>query len=225
MDFENETFEKASFRSTNRLLFDCRFDSDVRPDDEDVEAVKNQPKGRKWLDLHLDEDVLETLQDDTYGELMKLVPWKSGVCHDFARVLATRDVTLVKAVLGLEAAESVPRDLLSTHCLDILGRGSGGTHRHANTNRSYFSRQLAFLEFLHANETHQSTIETIAKSLSRTSGEIRRLLPRVNRPILLASDKAFVEFLTHIRSGREVHVSERFMIISFRVREPFCILG
>lgn len=196
-----------SFPSTKNFHFGCRFDSAVLPDEEDLET-KDQPKGRKWLDLHLDEDVLETLQDATYGELMKLVPWKSGVCHDFARVLATRDATLVKAVLGLEAVESVPDDLVSTHCLDILGRGSNGTRGHANTNRSYFSRQLAFLEFLHSKKTHQSSVEKIAKSLSRTPREIRNLLPRINGPLLLASDKAFVEFMTQIRTGREVHVSE-----------------
>lgn len=197
------------------VISESRFESALFPEEEESEQ-NNEPKGRRWLDAHLDEEAITLMQDERYTQLMEFVPWKSGVCYDFARILATRDVTLVKSVLGLEFVQSVPADLVATHCEDTLGRGSRETQGHANTNRSYFSRQLGFLEFLSTSEDHQSSIEKIAKELGKSAAEARRILPRINGPVLLASDAALKAYLIHIRSERDVHVSKHLSIMLFR---------
>lgn len=192
----------------------CRFSGGASSDDEFVQDT-NQPRGRRWLDLHLDKDAFPALEDDRFRELMTLVPWKSGVCHDFAKILATRDSNLVKAVIGLEAVDSVSADVVSTYCIDKLSRGTRTTEGHANTNRAYFTRQLAFLEFLNGVDDLQASLDEIAAEMGKTPRKAQRKLPMINGKLLLVTETTFVAFMKHVRSEREQQVrNEQVSLLS-----------
>ena len=173
-----------------------------------------ESSGRRWLDTVMpsEEKLTESLErrPDSSGLLR---PYGRGVVGDMARVLCSRDCDTYKKLFGLDALTSVDQTRVDTICTDLLYRGNRGGSGHANTNRSYWPRQLHFLEFLEDRPALQIDLKTFAEvarldidSASErfrwTSGKISFVTP--------AAVIAYLEHAIEIRHGTVSHLFSFF---------------
>lgn len=139
----------------------------------------------------------------------ELRPYQSGVCMDFARILCSRLPEAIKNVMGLHAVESIPQSRIDVVAGDKLGRGNKGTSRRANTNRSYWPRQLSYLEFVDENPQFKVSLEEFADELGMTVEAASGLTNWTTGKISLANAKGAVAYLDNKQSEREAVVSEK----------------
>lgn len=139
----------------------------------------------------------------------ELKPYESGVCFDFASVLASRDPTLIQSILGLSAVHPISRERTDTVAGDWLGRGNRGTDGHANTNKSYWPRQLNFFEFLMENPDLQTSVEDLAKEMNIDRQVAIDRLRWKEGKLMLATPEACIAYLEHKRGQREELVDYR----------------
>lgn len=151
-------------------------------------------------------DEMKTRRIACDATLMQLCPFKSGFCKKFFCVLASKDMSLVKRLYGLDSVVSVNEDDLLQHIDHTLRRGlrlhDDNSGEYANTNKSYWPRQAMFLEFLEANPELSSTAQDVAVELGRALHDLP-LEMRIQRSILFVSAKAaaaFLEFVSELRN-------------------------
>lgn len=168
------------------------------------------PQGRLWLDKHqtqLRAALHRNRNNETYKRLMEFVPYKFGVCRDYASLLATRDCALIKSVLGLGALRQIDRGRVEIFVRDALTRGARPSGGGGRTNRCYWPRQLAYLEFVHDKLELQVTLEDLALEMGKTTEEASVFVDIGDDLISFVNEKSAVAFLEHVKKLRETPVS------------------
>eukprot|EP00210_Caulerpa_lentillifera_P006654 g6357.t1 len=183
------------------------------------------PRGRQWLNKWmLSRRELSVLLSSVETSNEELRPYKARVVGDFARLLCTRDAIVIKNLFGMSVIGQILADRIDSVVGDKLSRGNAGCNGRINTNKSYWPRQLEFLEYLEENQELKTSLDDIVAESGRSKDEIMKICDWKYGKISLVCAGAGVSYLKSKKLSREAHDQyEEDKTTSGKVDEMFLI--
>lgn len=160
-------------------------------------------RGSGWIQRMYSEIASRGIEYDQ--ELFDLCPFKKGYCMKFFRILSTKNVLLVKKLYGLERVEKVNEEALGAFIENTLRRGlriyNSNSSEYSNTNKSYWTRQAMFLEFVDSDPSMASTLREVLEEIGRSPADLDTRNDS-ECSVLYVSARAASSFLEYVATRR-----------------------